>query len=516
MKKFYTLALSVALALPAFAFEAYESEVPESGLTPLPVRESKMVPRQLSDINLDTVKRAKVKTAAPAKVSANYSTIDGVCGKYQYTAVDYFESEALDYQIEIVKGEEDNEVYIVGLLDSYVLVADVDVANGTFTIPRQMVSSTMEAGGGTMLGMQVTFLSEFVGTLDAANGQITFPATQYLYLRSSQGFYNLNSQNVFTALDESTLISVSSDQCAKDNVFNITIDAGSSIKKIMYGIFDGTYGISNDNFEYVAKKGSVAPGVDLVFASENVAPGIRTIFVAGLDGDGNLLSGNGCYLYINNYDSSDWESVGKATYGEDYVFSLYGSDYKHDVYEVAIEESKSTPGYYRLVNPYTSPWQFAEGNVHDADTHPHYLYIHAEDPAKCFVEESVLGVHIDEMGTLVGTSYVEYLKGRGAEEDDYSDYYGKLDEATKTITFPQSSLLVMGLGDKNAGLYYGNYNNAFKVKLPEANGVDVIEVEDADVPVKYYNLQGVQVTEPTAGQFVIRVQGDKATKIVVR
>ncbi|MDE6285815.1 MAG: hypothetical protein K2L99_02335, partial [Muribaculaceae bacterium] len=39
---------------------------------------------------------------------------------------------------------------------------------------------------------------------------------------------------------------------------------------------------------------------------------------------------------------------------------------------------------------------------------------------------------------------------------------------------------------------------------------------DADAPVEYFNLQGMRINEPAAGQVVIRRQGNKATKIFVK
>ncbi|MDE5693617.1 MAG: hypothetical protein K2I09_06840, partial [Duncaniella sp.] len=44
---------------------------------------------------------------------------------------------------------------------------------------------------------------------------------------------------------------------------------------------------------------------------------------------------------------------------------------------------------------------------------------------------------------------------------------------------------------------------------------DVLD-NDSNAPVEYYNLQGVRISEPAAGQVVIRRQGSKVSKVVVR
>lgn len=43
-------------------------------------------------------------------------------------------------------------------------------------------------------------------------------------------------------------------------------------------------------------------------------------------------------------------------------------------------------------------------------------------------------------------------------------------------------------------------------------GIDIIDV-DSDAPVEYFNLQGVRIANPLAGQILIRRQGDKVEKI---
>ena len=51
--------------------------------------------------------------------------------------------------------------------------------------------------------------------------------------------------------------------------------------------------------------------------------------------------------------------------------------------------------------------------------------------------------------------------------------------------------------------------------VDNTSAVEGIEVEEAEAPVEYYNLQGVKVAEPSKGIF-IKVQGNKASKIYVK
>lgn len=60
--------------------------------------------------------------------------------------------------------------------------------------------------------------------------------------------------------------------------------------------------------------------------------------------------------------------------------------------------------------------------------------------------------------------------------------------------------------------------NNLKVEVPFAlpdSGLDDIEVEN-NAPVEYFNLQGMPVSNPAAGQPVIRRQGSKNYKVIIR
>lgn len=52
------------------------------------------------------------------------------------------------------------------------------------------------------------------------------------------------------------------------------------------------------------------------------------------------------------------------------------------------------------------------------------------------------------------------------------------------------------------------------VESDTATGIDDIEADDADAPVRYFDLNGREISEPQKGMFVIRLQGSKATKMI--
>lgn len=64
------------------------------------------------------------------------------------------------------------------------------------------------------------------------------------------------------------------------------------------------------------------------------------------------------------------------------------------------------------------------------------------------------------------------------------------------------------------------YNNKKEISVGDIvsytkeSGVENVIANDSNAPVKYYNLQGVEVANPESGLY-IRVQGDKATKVIL-
>ncbi|MBR3830118.1 MAG: hypothetical protein IKJ52_02585, partial [Muribaculaceae bacterium] len=80
------------------------------------------------------------------------------------------------------------------------------------------------------------------------------------------------------------------------------------------------------------------------------------------------------------------------------------------------------------------------------------------------------------------------------------------------------SFIAVPINDSAVYIYHfvpGTVAEKFTFAVEGTVGVDGVEVENADAPVKYYNLQGVEVANPSNGIF-IKVQGSKATKEYVK
>ena len=80
---------------------------------------------------------------------------------------------------------------------------------------------------------------------------------------------------------------------------------------------------------------------------------------------------------------------------------------------------------------------------------------------------------------------------------------------TKTITYNDLSWL---LGN---GQELGYFENT-TITFGGTGAINDVAVDNNNAPVEYFNLQGVRVNEPVAGQIVIRRQGNEVSKLLVK
>lgn len=69
-------------------------------------------------------------------------------------------------------------------------------------------------------------------------------------------------------------------------------------------------------------------------------------------------------------------------------------------------------------------------------------------------------------------------------------------------------------GETTLVIYCGLLKTECKIICKKGSGVNGITVEDADV--RWFNLNGLEVKDPTPGEVMIRVKGNKSEKVIVR
>ena len=167
-----------------------------------------------------------------------------------------------------------------------------------------------------------------------------------------------------------------------------------------------------------------------------------------------------------------WKNLGDDVKDNNLKMGTYTDDFLAPIYSqpagitipVAVEESESRKGYYRLVNVFSkenaialiggvpSDMSFAPGNQ--------YVEINAMDPEKVYFPYQSVGISIDSIGELYIVSGHQLTTGGVPLED------GTLKDGI--MTFPAGTV-IWGC---DSGLYLGNASGLMRVTLPGVSLVD--------------------------------------------
>ena len=234
------------------------------------------------------------------------------------------------------------------------------------------------------------------------------------------------------------------------------------------------------------------------------------------------------------FNASEWDAMGKGTYLDVYVNALIGAQYEVPAQEVTIYKHKTAPRYL-VENPYAA--QIWKETINEGDGKG-YIVFNAEEPECVLVEPFVKSGMIMNMGSQAEPDIEEMfaLNEEGARYYFDNYYIDEIMEEYGAIGLPMTNLTdnvitienpKFGTTDAPASLYWwtegkdangdpiwADYNPG-KVTLP-ATGVEGIMDDDVNAPVKFFNLQGVEVANPAKGELVIKKQGSKATKTIIR
>jgi len=221
----------------------------------------------------------------------------------------------------------------------------------------------------------------------------------------------------------------------------------------------------------------------------------------------------------------DWKPLGDATFTDGFISKFLEADMTQNLglnlpesaftYSVPIEESTSQPGRFRLVNPYgeTSPyWDINFSNVKIDRKATGYIIINATDPERVHIEYSDCGFFYGSYPIVVYSEAHDWLNEGYTTEQIPEKLWGKFKDGV--ITFDEGTaednLLAVKILTSPAAIY----GRQLVVKLPDS-GVNAAEIDNQpDAPAVYYNLQGIQIAQPAAGQLYIKRQGNKSEKVI--
>ncbi|MBD5229288.1 MAG: hypothetical protein HDS69_04540 [Bacteroidales bacterium] len=86
-----------------------------------------------------------------------------------------------------------------------------------------------------------------------------------------------------------------------------------------------------------------------------------------------------------------------------------------------------------------------------------------------------------------------------------------------TVSFPLRSMIFIASTSGSAYYTCTTAPSSITFKTPsDSNGIEGVAIDNNDAPVEYFNLQGVRVENPAAGQLLIKRQGSEVSKTVIR
>lgn len=227
----------------------------------------------------------------------------------------------------------------------------------------------------------------------------------------------------------------------------------------------------------------------------------------------------------------NWNDIGNATFMDGWLLPAYLKDQNANKYQVPLQQNVDNENLYRLVNPYKYG-PLADMNGCETDgyivfdvTDPDHVVFKLSDagfsnPAlnvSMFFPYNTLGVLSLVNPTYTPEELVENL-GDKVPYTTFKNGVVSLDKATANNA-PDARFGMQY--NPVAGAYWSDESNNLvnmtaRILFPGVSDVNSLEADNSELPVEFFNLQGVRIQNPQPGQIVIRRQGDTITKEIVR
>lgn len=522
MKKIFTLlALLVATVVTVQATDAVQIRRTAKAL--------KEGVELKSGLNAPSNKKAVQKdfpTGAYKSLGMGYMTDDMICPLYSLSPV--------TYQVEIQQSENDPNFYRViapygknfatevnkqlstPLSESEYDVEgnchiDIDATNPDDVYFAKTMTGCDWGNGELFIGISTS------GTVTLKDGKFT-ASLNGLAIGFGDGAYASNKNGKFritlpgAKLDDYTIALTPETQCLTTHDFKCNLNVGNDVAVVKYAV------IQNMQEDEMVKTVNKIAETDNVFRirgdfSYKMAEETNkeTLIVVALNSENAIVGYDWVTYYFVNQSDEDWENVGTATLKDAALITLY----KLDSEELTCEMQRNTlrPTYYRLVNPFKNSKYASERYYHSS--HNHYIYINADNADCIFLEESPIGFDFGQ-GLVRYTSSARYYLDAGFELEECIELGLGAEYSDGKLSFGDEAILVSALGYDNGDWYITDAGT--EIVLPDGvdlSGVEsVIDDNNENAKVELYNLQGIRITNPQEGQFYIKRQGNKVSKLI--
>lgn len=281
----------------------------------------------------------------------------------------------------------------------------------------------------------------------------------------------------------------------------VRVTAGAGIKQIKVRVMPETHIGQGSYFDQTADEGTTLVSGETFSCPPKEGQDMYTVSVVGINANGKQKAWWLTWVSVYKDEKEGWNNLGEGTF-KDAVLPVFGYCEENHSYSVQVQEKASQPGLFRIVDPFKNhPVAAKEGKLCDED-HSHYLYIDATVPDEVKVKHSNSGLNMGDGMLNVWST----LDSSGEPAKDLIAYGYKIasyDKATRTITFPSTSLLV-GCSEQNYCELMPNWTGGSLV-LPESTGIQSVESEET--PIEWYDLSGIKVDRPGKGLYIMKKNG---------
>lgn len=223
---------------------------------------------------------------------------------------------------------------------------------------------------------------------------------------------------------------------------------------------------------------------------------------------------------LEPYDPfSEYELISECDMFNSIFENLY-EEALPEVRTVSVYEEKGVKGSFLIANAW-GEWNLTGEEI------PFEIDARNPDYVMLPYQETGYTDDLDGLGAcdIISTSQYYINVGNTIEDviENAPEEVFKLDATTKRITIPASGILYAFENDE----YYQYIENPrpdsdpwlqlpADYELPSTGAVSEIGMENVNGPVEYYTIDGYRVNTPAAGQLVIRRQGSKVSKLIVK
>lgn len=457
MKKIYTtLALAAVVGVNAVA-------------AGLPAKNSVSVANVGETVEIKMAE--STKKSAPAK-ELNYTTADEIAGYYILHCNSGFGEGDFDFTLEVTKGEAADEVIVYGFWNNC-----QGVTAGALGVKGQVVKS----GDNTT----IVFKQQTIGKFSDGTDIVFYPFDPF------QG----------GGIVENMTMTV----CPTGVQYN-----------------DGTTAYEEGCLAVLSRNNFFISNPAIVGDSRGYAL-LYNIILCPLE-----LYGTDAQQMVN-INESEWKSLGTGSFEEGYVYPLVDGNKKAG-YDVEVFQKSDNSNVFLVKQPYGSATPFATANA--TPDAAGYIYIDATT-ADCVAVRPMVYSGFDDQENWEGKLFlaneegVQYFLDESSIDDikEYFDYYELPMSSMKVEGEKVTINILNGCLANVCDLFtYAPFTNAEGAPIPcesvltfkAGAGVEGVINDAENAPKRFFNLQGMEVVNPAAGELVIVKQGNKATKTIVK